>query len=426
MYKNQLQELAQRSCFNLPSYTCIREGPDHAPRFKACVNFNGEIFEAPGYCTTLRQAEHAAAEVAFNTLSTRGPSRLVAARVLDEIGVYKNLLQESVHRAGLNLPVYTTERSGPGHLPVFISIVELAGINFTGEAARTKKQAEKNAAMAAWSALKQLGSSKTQSNKEIIEEQEHVVVARVLSRFNTKSTLRSSSDPVQVRNNKSPFLHHNHRWKNPMGISSDISSTQSHHTEKCSLLAHHNTSTPSVFSKILPPTSTTDRSSYQSLYLSTKIRSNSRYTMQGVQPPLEEHQKDEDEWLNGGRSDIKQKSIIPNSVQMSSKSAIYNQPIFMRKFSSTNSDIAPSSSSRMHGHGIAPAVQIRSVIPVCAAPPRSSPPSVVETPSRVCAPFDEKKQDLSPPVPDSTPQLKQEAEQDVQATCSKFNSNLHL
>jgi dsRNA-specific ribonuclease len=59
MYKNQLQELAQRSCFNLPSYACIREGPDHAPRFKASVNFNGEIFESPSYCTTLRQAEHA-------------------------------------------------------------------------------------------------------------------------------------------------------------------------------------------------------------------------------------------------------------------------------------------------------------------------------------------------------------------------------
>lgn len=82
MYKNQLQELAQRSCFNLPSYTCIREGPDHAPRFKASVNFNGEIFEGPSYCNTLRQAEHAAAEVALNTLSTRGPSRSLTARVL--------------------------------------------------------------------------------------------------------------------------------------------------------------------------------------------------------------------------------------------------------------------------------------------------------------------------------------------------------
>lgn len=87
MYKNQLQELAQRSCFNLPSYSCIREGPDHAPRFKASVNFNGEIFESPNYCTTLRQAEHSAAEVALNVLSTRGPSRSLTARVLVSITI---------------------------------------------------------------------------------------------------------------------------------------------------------------------------------------------------------------------------------------------------------------------------------------------------------------------------------------------------
>ena len=68
--------------------------------------------------------------------------------------MYKNLLQETAHRAGLNLPVYTTVRSGPGHVPVFTCTVELAGMNFTGESAKTKKQAEKNAAIAAWSALK--------------------------------------------------------------------------------------------------------------------------------------------------------------------------------------------------------------------------------------------------------------------------------
>ena len=82
MYKNQLQEVAQRSCFNLPSYTCTREGPDHAPRFKACVNFNGEMFESPTYCSTLRQAEHTAAEVALIALSSKGPSKSLTARVL--------------------------------------------------------------------------------------------------------------------------------------------------------------------------------------------------------------------------------------------------------------------------------------------------------------------------------------------------------
>ncbi|WVZ04128.1 hypothetical protein V8G54_024934 [Vigna mungo] len=89
MYKNQLQELAQRSCFNLPSYTCIREGPDHAPRFKATVNFNGEIFESPQYCSTLRQAEHSAAEVALNSLSNRAPSHSLAARILVSFSLHR-------------------------------------------------------------------------------------------------------------------------------------------------------------------------------------------------------------------------------------------------------------------------------------------------------------------------------------------------
>lgn len=156
MYKNQLQELAQRSCFNLPSYSCIREGPDHAPRFKATVTFNGEVFESPGYHTTLRQAEHAAAEVALSTLSRRGPTQSLAARILDETGVCKNLLQETAQRAGVSLPVYTTIRSGPKHLPLFNCMVEVGGRSFVGEPAKTKKQAEKNAALAAWSALKHL------------------------------------------------------------------------------------------------------------------------------------------------------------------------------------------------------------------------------------------------------------------------------
>lgn len=53
------------------------------------------------------------------------------------------------------MPQYTTFRSGLGHHPVFTGTVELAGITFTGDPAKNKKQAEKNAAMAAWSSLKQ-------------------------------------------------------------------------------------------------------------------------------------------------------------------------------------------------------------------------------------------------------------------------------
>ncbi|XP_042476472.1 double-stranded RNA-binding protein 2-like [Macadamia integrifolia] len=200
MYKNQLQELAQRSCFNLPSYTCIREGPDHAPRFKATVNFNGEIFDSPNYCTTLRQAEHSAAEVALNSLSNRGPSHSLAARILDETGVYKNLLQEIAQRVGAPLPQYKTFRSGLGHLPVFTCMVELAGITFTGEPAKNKKQAEKNAAMAAWSSLKQLAreavssSSETENN----DEQEQITIARALLNYRLKEKIVANSSDAPI------------------------------------------------------------------------------------------------------------------------------------------------------------------------------------------------------------------------------------
>ncbi|KAK2985152.1 hypothetical protein RJ640_002861 [Escallonia rubra] len=85
MYKNHLQELAQRSYFNLLSFACIRERPDHAPRFKASVNFNGEIFDISSYCTTLRQDEHAATEVAFNLLSTRVPSRFSSCKLIPSL-----------------------------------------------------------------------------------------------------------------------------------------------------------------------------------------------------------------------------------------------------------------------------------------------------------------------------------------------------
>nr|GLL31076.1 double-stranded RNA-binding protein 2-like [Ipomoea trifida] len=202
MYKNQLQELAQRSCFNLPSYICIREGPDHAPRFKAVVNFNGEAFESPHYCSTLRQAEHAAAEVALNSLTHSG-SHSLAARIIDETGVYKNLLQEIAQRVGSPLPQYTTFRSGLGHQPVFTGTVELAGITFTGEPAKNKKQAEKNAALAAWSSLKQLAKqdASLSSEPENTDEQEQIRIARALLNY----CLKEKIDKAKSSNGSMPF-----------------------------------------------------------------------------------------------------------------------------------------------------------------------------------------------------------------------------
>lgn len=148
--------------------------------------------------------------------------------VQDETGVYKNLLQEIAQRVGSPLPQYATFRSGLGHLPVFKGTVELAGIVFTGEPAKSKKQAEKNAALAAWLSLKQCepfsvsqtlvvfvfilmhvfvcsvaqqeaaSPSEHENNEE--QEQEQIRIARALQSYHSKEKLvmpNNASIPFQ-------------------------------------------------------------------------------------------------------------------------------------------------------------------------------------------------------------------------------------
>ncbi|KAG2301549.1 hypothetical protein Bca4012_059797 [Brassica carinata] len=348
MYKNQLQELAQRSCFSLPSYTCTREGPDHAPRFKASVNFNGEIFESPTYCSTLRQAEHSAAEVALNALSSKGPSKSLTARVLDETGIYKNLLQETAHRAGLDLPVYTSVRSGPGHIPTFSCTVELAGMRFSGESAKTKKQAEKNAAIAAWFSLRKMRSLESQRG----EEKEREVVARVLSRFRPKEVRRREQ-------------HHSRR----RAIRQDTITTRDLLCEKLGMLnpytndslKHHQTLPPRLW-----PSTT-------NLQQQSKVKS--------LLEKCQEHAALKQRTPDEAKPEMMIRKSFPSSINPSSSSM---------ERRNCYSKLLPFPGMYAGGFGLnrqtlAPAVHMRSVIPVCSAPP----------PKPQSPPFNEPKTPLS-------------------------------
>ncbi|KAH9328767.1 hypothetical protein KI387_000875, partial [Taxus chinensis] len=457
MYKNQLQELAQRSCFNLPSYACMREGPDHAPRFKATVNFNGEVFESPSYCSTLRQAEHSAAEVALNALATRGPARSLAARVLDETGVYKNLLQEVTHRAGLSLPVYTTVRSGPGHLPVFTCTVDLAGISFTGEPAKTKKQAEKNAAMAAWSALKQLahlGSSSSYSawdaDEDQEQEQEQITIARALANLRGKDDAGSLSHHQQLQRRRIQAQRDKHALVSVPGPRYNLQSQQQQQKQNRVLTLptlpppppapaptaskllpfirsifpqrsqqpqqHESlpspSPTPSQSSSLLPSGRNTynratpnvgtfhDMSAYSmvenrptSRVMPVQIRTRLGAAIQEVSVPLEEHQRDEDEWLHRGDTSTRRDNntaaagasswnwtnafaAFGSGNSMSRSSYSVQPPPQNFNFQTAHQPTSAygnssSSGSRCHGPlsslEVSP-VTIRSAVPVCSAP----------------------------------------------------------
>lgn len=416
MYKNQLQELAQRSCFNLPSYFCIREGPDHAPRFKAVVTFNGETFESPKFYTTLRQAEHAAAEVALSTLSRRGPSQSLAARILDETGVCKNLLQEMAQRAGVPLPIYTTTRSGPGHMPVFTCSVEVAGMTFQGEAAKSKKQAEKNAAMVAWSSLKQLGSqsgsTSRSSENEGSDEQEQAVIARILATKHReeKGTSASHSKVQRLPSNASKSRVNPH-WDGsaqPIGdmiapynargwvafeFNGDAAQTQRF------LGTQH--SNPSRCRPYYPPFvshegQTSLAGCGQSLEIipsNRVISSNSRQLVpvqlssthlisqnrQEVSVPLDEHQRDEEEWFRSPGSSL---AVGPGTVgtgmpfRAASTNTLYNLTGWSHPAQWLNMHPAPTVITRPYGLGapvsLAPPVRVRSAVAVSSAPPRAS------------------------------------------------------
>uniref|UniRef100_A0A804QI01 DRBM domain-containing protein n=1 Tax=Zea mays TaxID=4577 RepID=A0A804QI01_MAIZE len=67
-YKSQLQIYAQKRGKLLPSYRLIRVGSLGAPLFKSEVTIDGQTFESPEYCHTIKEAETVAAKVALMSL----------------------------------------------------------------------------------------------------------------------------------------------------------------------------------------------------------------------------------------------------------------------------------------------------------------------------------------------------------------------
>ncbi|MBA0699164.1 hypothetical protein Goari_000821 [Gossypium aridum] len=158
-YKNLLQNYAQKRNVSRPVYSCEVEGPPHASRFRCKVTIDEKTYEGLEFFPTIKEAEHAAARVALSCLA---PDAI--EEVQEDSSLFKNLLQELTQKEGCPLPVYTTTRSGEAHASMFVSSVEVKGEAFTGQGARTKKQAEFLAAKVAYTKLKECKSNKVSTN----------------------------------------------------------------------------------------------------------------------------------------------------------------------------------------------------------------------------------------------------------------------
>jgi ribonuclease-3 len=74
-YKTRLQELCARGFDDVPRYIVTDDGPDHAKRFEAVVLVSGAVV-GEGGGRSKKQAEQAAARVAWQRLSTQVPAAM--------------------------------------------------------------------------------------------------------------------------------------------------------------------------------------------------------------------------------------------------------------------------------------------------------------------------------------------------------------
>ncbi|KAL8480325.1 hypothetical protein ACS0TY_027026 [Phlomoides rotata] len=155
MYKNQLQQYAQKEDLGFPVYSTEAQGPPHDRCFKSRVCVAGKSYETTEFFPTLKEAAQAVAKVACQALSVG---------VIQEDGsLYKKLLQQFAQKKHLLCPSYETVSSGMSHTPVFVSVVAVGTNTFRGAEAKTKKQAEMNAAKVAYFDLTKVTNSRMAS-----------------------------------------------------------------------------------------------------------------------------------------------------------------------------------------------------------------------------------------------------------------------
>ncbi|KAJ4834921.1 hypothetical protein Tsubulata_032575 [Turnera subulata] len=150
MYKNKLQEYTQRCRLQFPIYHNINEGYDHAPKFKSRVVVDGVTYETQKTFKHLKEAEQEAARIALECIkeNMKGDDAVVP----QDSKHFKSILYEYAARVGLERPKYRINQEDKSQ-PIFFSTVFFNGKLYKGEVARSKKEAEQQAAGAAIQAL---------------------------------------------------------------------------------------------------------------------------------------------------------------------------------------------------------------------------------------------------------------------------------
>ncbi|XP_038725526.1 double-stranded RNA-binding protein 4-like [Tripterygium wilfordii] len=169
MYKNRLQEYAQKSRLPLPVYCIKNEGYDHAPKFRASVSVGDNFFESRLTFSTRKVAEQDVAKLAIDSMEVKTKDE-GCAPIYKDLKHCKSILHEFSVKMNWEHPKYTTIKKHDKH-PVFISSLLFDGITYTSDESGSKKEAEQLAASATIETLlgsgsgvlRQIINSKTQT-----------------------------------------------------------------------------------------------------------------------------------------------------------------------------------------------------------------------------------------------------------------------
>ncbi|CAL5357248.1 unnamed protein product [Camellia sinensis] len=171
MFKTKLQEVCHRKKWGLPKYSCIKDGADHYPQFRASVSVNGLSFDSLTASNSSKHALNDAAKLAFLHFTSdakpiaAGPeieetdmSSQIHSNASDvKAGIqyqYKMQLQSFAQAKNLDLPLYSSKREGKPHALQFQATVTIDGHSFESPGYfRTLKEAEHAAAKVALMSL---------------------------------------------------------------------------------------------------------------------------------------------------------------------------------------------------------------------------------------------------------------------------------
>ncbi|KAK4562897.1 hypothetical protein RGQ29_005401 [Quercus rubra] len=147
MYKNRLQEYAQRSAIQLPMYKTVNEGSQHAPKFRSTVVVDGQIYTSSNTFLQRKIAEQDVSKLALEHISKKIKDEIcpLTTLICENTVFCKSILNEFAVKMNLQKPIYNTVQR-EGLPPVFISSLVFNGVCYNGEPGRNKKEAEQLAA----------------------------------------------------------------------------------------------------------------------------------------------------------------------------------------------------------------------------------------------------------------------------------------